>query len=653
MVNGQQRKQDLVKVGAVVLLVAVLALGLFLEQSNINGWLRLFGAVIDAAFAVVGGQLLAHGPGAFEKIATAADRVYDWLFDHRALSLAAAAVVVAIGVPVAVVVARPASLRLPANGCPEPTELRVLTSTDGQGWVSDLLDRYTKSIAENAGAGTGRCPTVHPSVYAAPVAQATQALAASWAVNGSQHPLRDIGPRPDVWLPDSQLDVADVTTLAAEAGYRRPVPDAPGATSSIGFSPIVMAGRNSSSRDAVSAMTWSRARDLIFAAGTGVLAADPQASTTGLLAMVDYLRDGSGTVTAAVARRRVQAVTGSAGATGADGVTALCRAGSLHSTATAVITSEQLWQLYSSGDGLRSTCPDGKADFANWSRAAAPAGAPALDHPLVEPTWTWGNVAMHDRVQALRNWLQAAEEGHEALARVHLQLPPTGCQATPPPFAGCGPDNLKRFRTLYDAARRPGRVLMVMDASGSMDEQVTAGRTRFDVASAGLAQALGLIGSQDQFGLWTFPGPKPTPRRPHPDAHRRILPDISAVTAGQRSVAVDTLAAATPDGDTPLYRTIVDGIKAVAGTGAAGRRTALVVLTDGQDTTSDISRDRTRSAIAAATGIEVYIVAIGEAACDGPRGLRALTAGHGDCYDTSYDDISNTMARLFESLWKG
>jgi hypothetical protein len=187
---------------------------------------------------------------------------------------------------------------------------------------------------------------------------------------------------------------------------------------------------------------------------------------------------------------------------------------------------------------------------------------------------------------------------------------------------------------------------MVMDASGSMGKPVTTGRTRFDVAGAGLAQALGLLGSQDQFGLWTFPGPGR-------EAHQPIVARIKAVTAPQRNAAVAGLAAVTPHGETPLYRNIVDGIRAVAGTGAAGRKTALVVLTDGQDTISDVSRDRTRSAIAAATGIEVYIVAIGEAACDGPRGLRALTVGHGDCYDTGYDDISNTMARLFEGLWKG
>jgi hypothetical protein len=643
VVNGQRPKQKLVKAGAVVLLVAVLALGLFLQQLNSHPWLRLFGAVIDAAFAVVGTQLLAHGSAVLERADDFAARTHDFLSTHRKWSLMAAVVVVVVSVPVAAVMVWPTPLRLVASGCPEPMELRVLTSTDGQGWVSDLLDRYTRSTAANAGTGSGRCPTVHPTVYAAPVPQVTTALAASWATNGSQQPLRDIGPRPDIWLPDSQLDVVDVTTLAARSGYPPPLPDVPGAGSSIGFSPIVVAGRNPSSRAAVSALASSQALASVFVPGTGVLAADPQASTTGLLAMVDYLRDGAGTVTAAVARRRVQAVTSSAGVAGADSVTALCLAGSPNSTATAVITSDQLWQLYSADDGL-GTCSDGRPDFANWSKAAAPADAPGLNHPMVEPSWTWGNGTMRDRVEDLRDWLETSE-GREALNHVHLQ-PPTGCQATPPPFAGCGPADLKQFRTLYDAARRPGRVLMVMDVSGSMGKPVTTGRTRFDVASAGLAQALGLLGSQDQFGLWTFPGPDR-------EAHQPIVARIKAITAPQRNAAVARLAAVTPHGETPLYRTIVDGVRAVAGTGAAGRKTALVVLTDGQDTISDVSRDRTRSAIVAATGTEVYIVAIGEAACGGPRGLRALTAGHGDCYDTGYDDISNTMARLFEGLWKG
>ena len=660
MVNGQQRKQDLVKIGAGILLVAVLALGLFLEQSNINGWLRLFGALIDAVFGVLGGQVLARGPGALEKIGEAIARAGRWLLTHRRWSLTAAAVVVAIGIPVAVVVAWPAPHQLVATGCPEPLELRVLTSTDGQAWVSGLLDSYTKSTAANAGAGNARCPTVHPVVYSAPAPQVTTALAASWATNGAQQPLRDIGPRPDIWLPDSQLDVADVRTLAVRSGYRPPVPDTTVAVSSIGVSPIVVAGRNPSSRAAISALNWSQALASVFGSGTGVLAADPLASSTGLLAMVDYLRDGTGTVSSAVARHRVQAVTSPAGAAGADSVTALCLAGSPHSTATAVITSDQLWRLYSTGNGFGDTCSDGRPDFANWSKTAAPAGAPTLNHPLVEPTWTLGNVAVRDRVRDLRDWLKSSE-GLNALTLVDL-LPPGGCQADVPPFAGCDPADLKqadpadlkqggradlkRFRTLYDAAKSPGRVLMLMDASGSMRQPVTPGKTRLDVASAGLTQALGLLGSQDQFGLWTFSGPDRKPHRP-------LLPTINTVGAGQRTDAVAKLAAVTPGGDTPLYRTIVDGIHAVGGAGSAGRKTALVVLTDGQDTSSDIKLDQTRAALNAATGIEVYIVAIGEAACGGPHGLGVLTAGHGNCYDTGYDDISNTMARLFESLWKG
>jgi hypothetical protein len=644
VVNGGRRTQDLVKVGAVVLLIAVLALGLFLEQSNINAWLRMFGAVIDAVFAVVGGQLLAYGPVPLDKIVKVPVDIWHALVKRRGRSMTVAAVVVAIGVPLAVVMAWPATPRLVATGCPEPLELRVLTSTDGQAWVGILLDQYTRSTAKNADAGSGRCPTVHPVVYSAPRPQAAQAMAASWATNGTQDPLRDIGPRPDIWLPDSQLDVADVMTQAPANWYAPPVPNAPVAVTSIGFSPIVVAGRNSSTSAAVSALTSSQALASVFGPGSGVLAADPDTSTTGLLAMVDYLRNGTGTVTSALAHQRVQAVTGSAGAAGSDSVTALCQAGNSRSTASAVITSDQLWQLYSTDNGLRNTCPDGAPDFTTWSRAAAETDAPVLDHPLVEPTWTWGNVAVRDRVQDLRNWLRSGD-GVSALSQVHLQ-PAARCQTTPLPFVGCGPADLKPFRTLYNAAKSPGRVLFVMDESGSMESPVPSGGSRFGVARAGLVQSLGLIGYQDQFGLWAFPGPKS-------QDHVALLSDIDVLTPKRRDDAVAALAHPNLGGDTPLYSNIVDGIKAVTSNGAAGHKTALVVLTDGQDTGHGKSRENAQAQIDAATGTEVYIVAIGEAACHGPRGLGALTAGHGDCYDTSYNEISNTMARLFESLWKG
>jgi len=33
--------------------------------------------------------------------------------------------------------------------------------------------------------------------------------------------------------------------------------------------------------------------------------------------------------------------------------------------------------------------------------------------------------------------------------------------------------------------------------------------------------------------------------------------------------------------------------------------------------------------------------------------LSSLIDGHGGCIDADFDHISDTMARLFESLWKG
>jgi Mg-chelatase subunit ChlD len=117
------------------------------------------------------------------------------------------------------------------------------------------------------------------------------------------------------------------------------------------------------------------------------------------------------------------------------------------------------------------------------------------------------------------------------------------------------------------------------------------------------------------------------------------------------------LARTVPQGFTPLYRTIVAGMDKVATAGDNGQVRAMVVITDGEDTSSQLNRQDTIAAIGKAsreTGVRLFIVATGEATCNGVNGLRALTdAGHGGCFEAGLAQVANTTTTLFESLWKG
>nr|WP_240943269.1 substrate-binding domain-containing protein [Planosporangium thailandense] len=633
--------------------------------------MKLVGALVDAAFTVIGVRRLRLR--AERVLRLAGRKINPWVRRHwrRWLTLPfpggvpfwqralGATLTVAL---VAVVAVRSQRTDLAAfTGCPEPSEVRILTSTDSQQWAQGVFSAYARSTATGTRPGGGgaddRCPTVHPLVYSAPTKLVASALAAGWTTSADQNPVRDIGPRPDLWLPDASVDVGAVLALARKSGYDLPVPTvvagqdgrvdvAPGSIASIGSSPIVIAGRTPPSGPAQSTLSWSQALATAFDAGTGIVAPDPDNSTTGLFATVSYLLGEHELVGPAQARRRVQIVTDSTAIPGADSVATLCQAGH-DAEATVVITSDQLWRLYSAAGALGSSCAGGRPDFAAWS-AARPGDGPVLDHPLVEPTWTWNDPTQRAAAQSIRNWL-SDPQGRDALAKVDLG-PPVDCLATAPTFVStrCLRVDPQAAVRLYEAAKAPGRVLMAMDASGSMDDPVgTAGGSRFTVAGAGFAQALGQIGAQDELGLWTFPGGA--------GPYRQLL-GIGAGTPAHRGAAVDALRSVKPAGDTPLYRTIVDGLRAVAGSDTGSRTTALVVLTDGQDTSSGMTLQQTRDTVEAlnkATGVRLFVVAIGEAACEGAQGLSALTDGHGGCLDADLDHISGTMAQLFESLWKG
>jgi Mg-chelatase subunit ChlD len=624
---------------SLVVIILTLAVAFFLSQSNFNSWIKLFGCLVDAAFVVLG------APWVRRRV----ERLLDLGIDFARTihpPRPPVPVIVAGGVGVALVATLTVVVTWPRPhpelppGCPEPSEVRVLTSTDSQEWVRRLFDAYARST-DTAG---DRCPTVHPVVYAAPTAAAISALATTWNGNDTQNPLRDIGPRPDVWLPDAAADVAAMLSLARRSGYQLPVPVSgtavtPGAVTSIGSSPIVLAARGAPPA------SWPDA----FTAGTGLAAADPNLSTTGEFAMVSYLRGGTGFVGPTEARHRVQAVATSAAALGADSVTSLCQAGR-DPTTTAVITSRQLWQLYGTGGPLAATCPGGRPDFTGWSEAPAGDGL-VLDHPLVVPTWTWLEPVPREAAQRIQTWLRG-QDGKAALNEAGLDAAALGatCLAPGATFAptSCVPVDPAAAKALYESAKSPGRVLMLMDASGSMSDPATTGGTRFSVAASAFAQALGQIGPEDEFGLWTFSGDRRAPWHP--------LADIAPGTAAQRTAATTALGGVKPSGNTPLYAAISAGLDQIGQAATFGRTSAVVVLTDGQDTTSGLTLQQTQAKIASvyqAKGVRLFIVAIGEAACEGAQGLSALTEGHGTCLDARLDEVSSTMAQLFESIWKG
>ncbi len=627
------------KVVVVIVAVVMLAAANWaLEQASVTPWVGLVGAVAVAAVTMsVAGYL------------SAVARLVDAVAGNRAIQVVAALVALtlvgALVGPalwhriVTAVGGGPAF----AGGCPHPSELRILTSADGLEPARELARSYVRWTADR----NDHCPTVYAFVYAAGTSSAAYtALARGWHADDTQHPLVTVGPRPDVWLPDSTVDVRAVRDLARRENLPAPIR----ASTSIASSPMVLATQAPLSVATDPGATWPQLLSTILD-GTqpGLLAPDPETSSAGLLAASGYLSGPGGTlVPLAVARKRERAIIAAGAVAGEGDAALLCRWGRHGAAVTSprvVVTSDQMWRRFVAGDPLGAGCPGGPPPPSGGHVVPAPAGTPVLDHPFVELAWS--TTAQRSGVGAFRQWLSGAS-GTDALKAVGLRPARHDCSGLE--NNPCVPTDLGAMLELYRKAQEPGRVLLALDASGSMAAPIgPAGATRFGIASRAVIQALGQMGPKDQLGLWIFPGAT--------GGSRQELASIDQSDGQRREYITNVLRTVHPMGGTPLYDTVIAGMKPVAGAGADTQPRAVVVLTDGRDTASSITAEAAEQAVgnlATTTNVRLFVVATGEASCQGPQGLEKVAgAGLGGCFDANPDQVGATIAQLFDVLWRG
>ena len=71
------------------------------------------------------------------------------------------------------------------------------------------------------------------------------------------------------------------------------------------------------------------------------------------------------------------------------------------------------------------------------------------------------------------------------------------------------PPVLAAVRAAWTELRKPARVLLVLDVSGSMAASAGGGKTRLELAQAAAVNGLAQLSDTDQVGLWTFPATRP------------------------------------------------------------------------------------------------------------------------------------------------
>jgi Ca-activated chloride channel homolog len=199
------------------------------------------------------------------------------------------------------------------------------------------------------------------------------------------------------------------------------------------------------------------------------------------------------------------------------------------------------------------------------------------------------------------------------------------------------PRTLDRIRRAWREDRKPANVLLVVDTSGSMQDE-----NRLVRAKEGLETFFEQVGKQDNVGLTIFSD--------------RIQPLIPVgpfeQNEGRLRSTVENLIA---DGGTAVWDATVSGFEQVRTGADPGRISAVVVLTDGEDTDSGRTVEDAVSAVRAQGDsddqVRVFTIAYSAGALGAKEGLEEIAqASGGQPYEGDTEDIE-TVYRSISSFF--
>jgi Mg-chelatase subunit ChlD len=554
-----------------------------------------------------------------------------------------------------------------AQSCEDPTEVAVMVPEDGAPGFSAAADAF-----ERASTTPFSCPRYHLTTFGVGWPALRAAFASGWghAPGEAGAASLELGPRPDVWLAESGAQIDIVAPEGAGQGFTVSHPTA------VAGSPLVLAVPEPHA-DALLATTerGDTSEELMaaaVAAGLDVVRANPDASFAAALHTERLYAEagaGSGTAAAGEVLAALELDLGHALEqvglpVGTDGAL-LCRLDELsrpEPPRVAVLTTERAMI------GRGAACPASGAGGSGTELVPFyPDPALGLDYTAVRLTWAGVAPAGRraDAASAFVRWLGTSEgqavlgesagtRGVGGRAPVDENGPLPGLQDTPPiePDVNVDHERVESAEELYRAARRPAKVLVMVDASASMGRPADGERKRIDVAQRGVREALGHLSGSDEVGIWAFSGAAGTSPRP-------VLDMTTSQVA--RSEAPERLGMLRPEGHTPLYDAVDAGTSHLVAQDPddASRRhlTALVVLTDGENLPGDgpgselTAADLVESARAQeGSGVRVYVVAVGEASCQVSELQRIAAEWDGECWDSSFGELESTLGNLFGQL---
>jgi Ca-activated chloride channel family protein len=219
--------------------------------------------------------------------------------------------------------------------------------------------------------------------------------------------------------------------------------------------------------------------------------------------------------------------------------------------------------------------------------AIDPAPAP-LDYPFVIMPGT------RSEVTGAATALQAALAGsgfRDQLAQLGLRAAdgstgtgfsggPSAAPASPASAAAADPMLVNQAVSTWTTITQAGRILAVIDVSGSMLTPVptAGGATREQVTIRAAAGGLALFDDTWAVGLWTF-----STNMDGPTPYKQLVPIGPLSSQRQQLTAALGTVAANPRGDTALYQTLLAAYQTVQAGWDSSKVNSVVLITDGMN----------------------------------------------------------------------
>ena len=191
-------------------------------------------------------------------------------------------------------------------------------------------------------------------------------------------------------------------------------------------------------------------------------------------------------------------------------------------------------------------------------------------------------------------------------------------------------------------AEDPAKVLLLLDVSGSMNEKISSGGTKFAAAKRALKQVADALPAGTEVGLRVYGSEIAEPKAENPKACQdtELVMPIGPLNRTKMYRAVDSFKAV---GETPIAYSLG---KAVDDLGDSGRR-VLVLISDGEESCAGDPCPVARKL--ADKGVDLQFNAVGlDVGGKARKQLKCIAdAGNGSYYDADEsDDLSEALRKI-------